>query len=153
MSHSHPTNLAASVRQRLLNLSVSNVEDPNLTLTRYAMERLLYRLIRSEHAKQFVLKGDMLFARWTQSPHRPPRDLDLLGFGDASNERLREIFQRICVVDVESDGLKFDQHNVRAAEIREGQTYQGQRVKLVGLLGKACIPPEAEHWRRALKIS
>lgn len=140
MSQSHPTNLAASVRQRLLNLSVSNGEDPNLTLTRYAMERLLYRLTRSEHSEQFILKGAMLFALWTESPHRPTRDLDLLGFGEASNERLREIFQRVCEVDVEPDGLKFDHTSVRSADIREGQTYQGQRVKLVGLLGKARIP-------------
>tara|TARA_R110002096_G_scaffold362410_3_gene555537 strand:- start:4183 stop:5121 length:939 start_codon:yes stop_codon:yes gene_type:complete len=140
MSQSHPTNLAASVRQRLLNLSVSKGEDPNLTLTRYAMERLLYRLTRSEYSEQFVLKGAMLFALWTESPHRPTRDLDLLGFGEASNERLREIFQRICEADVEPDGLEFDHTGVRSAEIREGQTYQGQRVKLVGLLGKARIP-------------
>ena len=36
--------LAASLRQRLLNVSRARGDDPNLTLTRYAVERLLYRL-------------------------------------------------------------------------------------------------------------
>ena len=140
MSRSQPANLAASVRQRLLNLSVSRGEDPNLTLTRYALERFLYRLAHSEYAGQFILKGAMLFALWMESEHRPTRDLDLLGFGEASNERLTEIFQRLCDVEVEPDGLMFDARSVRVAEIREGQAYQGQRVKLIGLLGTARIP-------------
>ena len=144
MSRSRPANLAASIRQRLLNLSVSRAEDPNLTLTRFALERLLYRLARSEYAGQFILKGAMLFAVWMESAHRPTRDLDLLGFGEASNERLTEIFQRLCHMEVELDGLTFDARSVRVAEIREGQAYQGQRVKLIGLLGTARIPVQID---------
>lgn len=144
MTRSRPINLAASVRQRLLNLSASRGEDPNLTLTRYAVERLLYRLARSEYAGQFILKGAMLFALWMESEYRPTRDLDLLGFGDASNERLTEIFQRLCEVDVEPDGLTFDARSVGVAEIREGQVYLGQRIKLIGLLGAARIPVQID---------
>lgn len=144
MTRSWPTNLAASVRQRLLNLSASRGEDPNLTLTRYTVERLLYRLARSEYAGQFILKGAMLFALWMESEYRPTRDLDLLGFGDASNERLTEIFQRLCEVDVEPDGLTFDARSVRVAEIREGQAYLGRRIKLIGLLGAARIPVQID---------
>ncbi len=57
-----PKNVAASVRQRLLSLSRKTGEDFQLLLTRYAVERLLYRLGQSEHARRFVLKGAMLFA-------------------------------------------------------------------------------------------
>jgi hypothetical protein len=39
-----PQYLAASVRQRLLNLAQSQKENFNLVLTRYGIERLLYRL-------------------------------------------------------------------------------------------------------------
>lgn len=144
MTRSQPANLAASIRQRLLNLSVSRAEDPNLTLTRYALERLLYRLACSEYAGQFILKGAMLFAVWMESAHRPTRDLDLLGFGEASNERLTEIFQRLCDVKVDPDGLTFDPRSVRVDEIREGQEYPGRRVKLVGLLGTARIPVQVD---------
>ncbi len=144
MTKDRPANLPASIRQRLLNLSISRNEDPNLTLTRYALERLLYRLAHSEYAGQFILKGAMLFAIWMESAHRPTRDLDLLGFGDATSERLTEIFQRLCSVEVEPDGLTFDAQSVRISEIREGQGYPGQRVKFVGLLGTARIPVQID---------
>jgi hypothetical protein len=49
-------NLAASVRARLLNRARETGQDFNLILTRYALERLLYRLSISPHAGQFLLK-------------------------------------------------------------------------------------------------
>ena len=52
---------AASVRQKLLNLATSTGEDFGLVLTRYALERLLYRLSQSKYRDQFILKGPMLF--------------------------------------------------------------------------------------------
>lgn len=57
-------NIGASVRERLLNLSKARGEDFQLLLTRYANERLLYRLSVSSHAKSFVLKGATLFSLW-----------------------------------------------------------------------------------------
>jgi len=140
MTRSEPANLVASVRQRLLNLSIQQAEDPNLTLTRYALERLLYRLAYSEFASQFILKGAMLFHVWMDSPHRPTRDLDLLGLGEATNERLRGVFQQLCEVKVEPDGLTFEAGSIRISEIREGQAYQGKRIKMAGMLGNARIP-------------
>ena len=50
MSKERPINLAASVRQRLTNLAHGQREDFQLVLTRYALERLLYRLSRSNMA-------------------------------------------------------------------------------------------------------
>ena len=41
-------NIVASVRQRLLNLSRQRSEDFNFILTKYALERFLYRLSCSE---------------------------------------------------------------------------------------------------------
>jgi hypothetical protein len=61
--------LTASIRQRLLNLAKARGEDFQATLTRYALERLLYRLSVSRHRDDFVLKGAMLFAAWTGNPH------------------------------------------------------------------------------------
>jgi len=55
-------------------------EDYQVLLTRYANERLLFRLSVSSHANRFVLKGAALFAIWTGTMHRAMRDLDLLGF-------------------------------------------------------------------------
>jgi hypothetical protein len=73
--------LAASVRQRLANLSRKNGEVFDYVLARYGVERFLYRLGVSEWADRFVLKGAMLFHVWDRRMHRPTKDLDLLGFG------------------------------------------------------------------------
>jgi hypothetical protein len=82
-----PTNLPASVRQRLFNLSSQSKQDFGLLLTKYALERLLYRLSVSKHRDDFVLKGALLFQLWTSDPYRPTRDLDLLGKGTGSADR------------------------------------------------------------------
>ena len=78
--------IGASVRARLLGLARERGEDFQLVLTRYANERLLYRLASSSHEGRFVLKGASLFTLWTGKPHRATRDLDLLGFGDSGLE-------------------------------------------------------------------
>jgi hypothetical protein len=57
-------NMGASVRARLLNI---------LLLTRYALERLLYRLSITNHRERFVLKGAMLMTTWLGDPFRPTR--------------------------------------------------------------------------------
>lgn len=144
MTKKRPVNLPASIHQRLLNLSVSRSEDPNLTLTRFALERLLYRLAQSQFSDQFILKGAMLFSLWAESPHRPTRDLDLLGFGEPSIDGLAAIFQNLCNLMVEPDGLTIDSDSVHVSEIREGQTYLGLRVKLVARLGTARIPVQVD---------
>ena len=132
-------NLAASVRQRLLNLSRARQIDFNLFLTHYAVERLLYRLSQSDGRERFLLKGAMLFSLWTGQQHRPTRDLDLAGHGDPSAEELRETFQSFCALQVPPDGLQFDADSVKVTEIRETQEYAGQRVHLVAHLGTARI--------------
>lgn len=92
MTRKTPRDMVASVRLRLLNLSRRSGEDFQRLLTRYAVERFLDRLSRSEHAPRFVLKGALLFALWTGEFHRPTRDVDLLGLGDSSAEGLAEVF-------------------------------------------------------------
>ena len=72
-------NLAESIRARLLNLSKSEGSDFSTLLTRYALERFLYRISQSEYANIFLLKGALLFALWYDMPHRPTKDIDLLG--------------------------------------------------------------------------
>ena len=54
---SGPSNIGASVRGRLLNKARAEKLDFNLPLTRYALERLIYRMSISEQRDQFLLKG------------------------------------------------------------------------------------------------
>lgn len=77
MSRKSPSNVAASVQQRLLNKSRKEGEDYQHLLTRFALERYLYRLGLSRYKEKFILKGAMLFPLWGGEIHRPTRDLDL----------------------------------------------------------------------------
>jgi hypothetical protein len=79
-----PRNIGASVRARLLDRARAERSDFQILLTRYALERLLYRLSASPHRNRFILKGAMLFVTWVADPFRPTRDLDLLEIADAS---------------------------------------------------------------------
>ena len=54
------TGLARSVQTRLVRHAKENAFDPNLVLTRYALERFLYRLSCSPYAERFILKGALL---------------------------------------------------------------------------------------------
>ena len=131
--------ITQSVRQQLLNRSRGSGENYNLLLTRYAVERLLYRLSQSAHADAFVLKGAMLFTVWTGALHRPTRDLDLLGFGEPSEERLVGVFCDVCGQAVEDDGMTFDESSVTAAPIRDEHAYAGIRLRMAAKLGQAQL--------------
>ena len=134
-----PHDISASVKQRLLNLARAQGEDFNTLLVRYAIERFLYRLSKSSLSDQMVLKGAMLFVVWRPTPHRPTRDLDLLGFGDPSPESVAERIKDILATTFEDDGLHFDSESIEAGPIREDQTYGGVRVTFRAMLGKARI--------------
>ena len=140
MTKQKPRNLAASVRQRLMNVARAQKEDFQLILTRYALERLLYRLSQSKYRDVFVLKGAMLFQLWGDQPHRPTRDLDLLGRGENSIPRFERIFQEVCDRPVEEDGLVFNAESVHGETIKEDQEYEGLRLTLDCRLENARIP-------------
>lgn len=73
------SNVAASVRQRLLTLAQARNWEYNRVLARYGVERVLCRLAASSHGERFLLKGATLFTVWEGAPHRATRDLELLG--------------------------------------------------------------------------
>lgn len=131
-------NLAASVRARLKQRADEAGQDFNLTLTHYGLERLLYRLSVSEHANSFLLKGALLFALWYDTPHRPTRDVDLLGYGSDDVASVVAMFQSIVRVPVD-DGVQFDAQSVKGVEIRKDAGYGGVRIDLRATLDGACL--------------
>jgi predicted nucleotidyltransferase component of viral defense system len=134
---------AESIRARLLNRArADNVEFQQL-LTRFTLERLLYRLSISEHRDHFLLKGALLFNLWYQQPHRATRDVDFLGFGSDDIPRIESVFRNLCGIAV-NDGITFDAGTVKAAEIRLHANYGGVRVNLVGALAGARCPVQAD---------
>ena len=139
MRRQQPRNLAASARQRLLNRAREHREDFNYLLVRYANERLLYRLAQSDYRDQFVLKGAVLFELWTPGAHRATRDVDLLRFGEPAIAQVETIFQELCLLPVEPDGLRFEAGSVQAEQIRHQQTDGGLLVRLTADLTEARI--------------
>ncbi len=130
------SNLSASVLARLLALAKQRGDDYSLLLNRFAMERLLARLGTSPHADRFLLKGALLFALWYDTPHRPTRDADLLGFGPDDEVNLIATFREVAAMDL-GDGILFDAESVKAQAIREDNTYGGTRITLVARIGSA----------------
>lgn len=130
------SNMAASVRVRLLGIAKAQESDFNQVLVRFALERILYRLSQSEHAGRFLLKGALLFTLWYDMPHRATRDADLLGFGASDLESVAQVFREIAAISV-NDGIVFDPASVAAEEIRKEAGYGGVRVTIAGELAKA----------------
>ena len=131
--------LAQSVQVRLVRHAKMLGVDPNLILTRFAMERFLYRLSRSPEVERFVLKGALLLLVWLGETIRPTRDADLLGFGDLSDEALARTFREVCAVGVEPDAMVYLPDSIRVAAIRPEDAYGGKRVTLQSRLGQARL--------------
>ena len=128
----------ASVRARLLNLAQQQGQAFDLLLTRYAIERLLHRLSISSHRDRFVLKGAILMTTWFEDPHRPTRDVDLLGYGDPSPEPMLATFREICAIEMD-DGIAFDISTLRVELIRAALAYGGLRLRATAQLAGARI--------------
>lgn len=75
-----PSNVAASVRQRLLNLARAQGQLIDAVIVAFGLERLLYRLSQSSCRDRFVLKGGLLVTLWTADTDRFTRDIDFLAF-------------------------------------------------------------------------
>lgn len=137
-------NISASVRQKLLNRARSDGRPFAELLQYYAMERFLYRLSQSSHAKHFILKGALMLRVW-ESPlsskieGRPTMDIDLLG--KTSNEETNIVSQitEILNLAVEPDGLNFDVDSIQSERIKEDADYQGVRIRFRGTLDSARI--------------
>jgi hypothetical protein len=131
-------NVAASVRARLKQHADTRQEDFNLVLTRYGLERLLYRLSISPLASSYLLKGALLFSLWYDHVHRPTRDADLLGMGSDDVDASVAAFRTICSVALD-DGIVFDTASIKGTEIRKDAGYGGVRIDIRAVLDGARI--------------
>jgi predicted nucleotidyltransferase component of viral defense system len=131
-------NVGASIRARLLNLSKERNQPFDLLLTRFALERLLYRLSISKYRERFVLKGAILITTWFDHPHRPTRDLDLLGIGDSDPEATLGVFREICAVEAD-DAVVFDIDGLSIDLIRDETEYGGLRIKTYAVVDGARV--------------
>jgi hypothetical protein len=105
------------------------------------MDRLLYRLGRSAHVREFFLKGGVLVANLVTAPHRFTRDIDLLRrHGPPDPDEMRRRFREVAAVAAD-DGLRFDPEHVRATlATRDAEGYDGVRVVMRAHLGDTEVP-------------
>ena len=135
-----PRNVAASVRARLQNLAREQRVVFQRVLTRYALERFLFRLGVSPHSELFVLKGAMLYAAWLEDPFRTTRDLDLLCLADRETAPLLETIRDVCAQPVADDGLRFDTEDILAEPFGEDRAHGAVRIRTSAQLAAAIIP-------------
>lgn len=104
-------------------------------LTRFVLERFLYRLARSAHRERLVLKGGMLLEVF--DVRRATRDIDFLGRSIANDtEIIGALIGEIASTEVD-DGVLFLVARLTAAVIREDDVYAGLRVKIQAELDRA----------------
>lgn len=132
-------NLVASLQDRLKNQARQQGIAYASLLEQFALSRFLSRLESSDYAEWFILKGAQLFRFLQAEGHRPTRDADFLSFGEHDPKTLEGIFTGICqLTPSEADALTWE--NIRAAAIRDENSYGGVRVLLTCRLGKMKIP-------------
>jgi Nucleotidyl transferase AbiEii toxin, Type IV TA system len=103
----------------------------------YALECFLDRLVHSEFAKKFVLKGGVLLA--ALEARRPTRDIDLAAEAlDSSVTEVLAVVRKVADI-VLDDGLEFDSAGATADAIREEDHYSGVRVSIAGRLSRASV--------------
>ncbi len=122
-------NVAASVKERLRNISAQNGKEFQSVVSQYVQERFLYRLSESIYSNNLILKGALLFIAHNISRNRPTRDIDFLG-SKIPNEidDLVEVIKEILNIKSD-DGLRFDPDSVEAENITDDGDYKGVRVK------------------------
>lgn len=127
-------NIAASVKERLRNISIQAGKDFQSVLRQYIQERFLFRLSKSIYANNLVLKGALLFIAHDISRSRPTKDIDFLGSSIPNGkDKLVEIIKEILDVSCE-DGLRFDKNDIDSEDIVEDEEYHGVRIKFYAYL-------------------
>ena len=139
MTRKQITNVPASVRQRLLNISRKDKRPFNELMRYYAMERFLYRLSQSDYADSFILKGALALQVRKVEKFRPTMDIDISQKrNDETSEIIKQI-KNVLSIKVEEDGLVFDSQNIRLEDIKREAPYKGMRVLFYGNLDSAKI--------------
>lgn len=124
-------NYGKSIRSRLLNVSKNESVFYQTILTRYFQERLLYRMSLTNYRNNFYLKGGALMYAFERFAARPTLDIDFLGCNISNDgDNLIGVFQKICSVPCEEDGVVYDVEHITAQNITEFKDYHGIRISI-----------------------
>ncbi len=132
-------NYGAFVRAKLLALAKLQEVEFTALLVRYATDRLLYRVSKSDYKNSYVLKGSLLFSVWNQEMHRPTKDADFLSFGHHKQADITKVFSEVCSMEFPEDGIIFDVKSIIVQPLREEEEYDGNKVTVNAYLERAKI--------------
>lgn len=128
-------NVAASVRERLLNISKELHMEYQIILIRYFHERFLFRLATSPYKDNFYLKGGALLFAYEKFTARPTLDMDFSADQISNSlQSIHDAVAEICSIKCEEDGVIFDASSITTETITEFKEYHGIRVHLVAHL-------------------
>jgi len=128
MTAKEKKNIVASVLAKLRNKSASSGAPFQQVLQQYAMERFLYRISKSKHARSVVLKGALLLKTIGIPSARPTMDIDMLRKGKTDQASLLALVKDCATLNVEADGLTFLADSAVAEEITKDSGYKGTRI-------------------------
>ncbi len=106
-------------------------------VTRHALESFLDRLQKTEHGKDFVLKGGILLAGY--GIRRPTKDVDSEAISaSVTAAHIEHVLMDVAAVEVE-DGLELNLSSLVVQTIRAGEGYPGLRMRAHGTVGTARV--------------
>jgi len=129
---------AQQIREELNGLSQQKkgerFVDTQRLLIRYAIERFISRLSKSDFSDAFVLKGAMATAIYVPNGFRTTRDADFQLQGHYTAATLKASLAEICQIE-EDDGLEFSPDQMVVEEAGKDRGYTGFNVKIPTTLG------------------
>ena len=138
------TDVAASNRQKILNLSRETGQSFQELVQYFAMSRFLYRLAQSGASDSFILKGALLLHALEIADARSTLDIDLLVRISNAPEAIRSVIEAAIEHEVEPDGLEFQKDSIQISDITGEADYAGRRVRFAGTLGVIRIPMQID---------
>ena len=134
-------NTAESVRMRLTEFAKSNKahKDMQRLMTRYTIERFMWRIGQSEHSDNFTLKGAMAFTYYHANSSRTTKDVDFLMRGEYDDARIKAVLSEIANINAD-DGVVFSADGVTVSAAGKERAYPGFSAKIPARLGTSPCP-------------
>ena len=125
-------NIPASIQARLKNKAVESKRPFNELLQYYGMERFLYRLFKTPHVNDLILKGGLMFYGLGIPMRRTTRDIDFLGTFENTRDDILSVFRNAIAVPCPEDGVQFDVSTLRLSRSQADENLGGISVTFVG---------------------
>jgi predicted nucleotidyltransferase component of viral defense system len=138
------SNVPASIQTKLQNKAHESGRPFNEILQYYGMERFLYRLSKTPHVNDLILKGGLMFYGLEIPMRRTTRDIDFLGISENAQQNILSVFRDALSVPFPEDGVLFDAKTLRLSQTQIEANQGGIRITFVGRLGKMRLPIQVD---------